>query len=217
MITGPMFSGKTTMLIKEIERSRARENSAVLLKSAMDTRYSVNDVVTHDGVRLPAMVLPEGEPCVPTLKRIAEDYDVIGVDEGHFWDGTPGLAAALDELAFSSKTVYVAMLNRKNIGTPFDLSKELIPLADEVFFLAARCARCGGKATFTQRITNYRIEGKQKFVGGAGDYEARCRSCFVKPKSEQVPLFTDLEPQAERPKRLRRRLKIKPLLLPGLG
>jgi thymidine kinase len=38
------------------------------------------------------------------------------------------------------------------------------------------CARCGAAATRSQRLVA--AEG-QLFVGGASEYEARCRACFV--------------------------------------
>ena len=49
-------------------------------------------------------------------------------------------------------------------------------VAEYVTKLHAVCARCGGAATRSQRLVA--AEG-QLFVGGAAEYEARCRACFV--------------------------------------
>ncbi len=216
VITGPMFSGKTTKLISEISKARKKNLRAVVLKSAIDTRYSRSDVVSHDGLKLPAMVLPDGEACIPVLRRIACDYDVIGIDEGHFWDGVPGLAAALDDLAFDSKIIYVSMLNRKNMGTSFDIGEKLLPLADHIYSLGAHCSQCGRKAAFTQRITNYRTGGKQKFVGGAGDYEPRCRTHFMRQKLVgQSSLAEPITASPKSAQKIRTKIPISPQTLPS--
>ncbi len=187
IITGPMFAGKTTKLLKEMKKAQRMKKRVVLFKSAIDNRYGELEVVSHDGDRLPAAILPSGEECIRTLAKAAEKYDVIGVDEGHFWDATEGFAQALNELAFKSKSVYVSMLNRhSDDGNSFNVANELMPLADYVDFVKTKCARCGRRASFTQRITPYPIlDGKVAYVGGKGDYEARCRTCFVPtPKSK---------------------------------
>ncbi len=182
VITGPMFAGKTTKLLSEIQKAHKSKKKVILFKSAIDNRYSDVDVVSHNGARFPAVTLPDGAEGIKALYEAAENYDVIGIDEGHFWDDTKGLADTLNKLAFKSKSIYVAMLNRKSDGTSFNLSKELLPFADHVQFINAKCARCAKDATFTQRVTPYRtVNGEISYVGGKEDYEARCRNCFTPP------------------------------------
>ena len=186
IITGPMFAGKTTKLLSEMQKAVGLKMRIILFKSALDNRYSTSEVVSHDGARLPATTLPNGEEGIKALAEAAKNYEVIGVDEGHFWDDTKGFAQALNEIAFQSKSVYVSMLNRRSDGKPFNVAKELMPLADHVHFITAKCSKCGRRATFTQRITPYStINGKVSYVGGKGDYEARCRSCFTAPPPKQ--------------------------------
>mmetsp|Transcript_17830 Transcript_17830/g.45686 ORF Transcript_17830/g.45686 Transcript_17830/m.45686 type:complete len:179 (+) Transcript_17830:250-786(+) len=52
LITGPMFAGKTSELIKRA--AMAEEDGAmntVIVKSKIDNRYSADEIVTHDGCR----------------------------------------------------------------------------------------------------------------------------------------------------------------------
>ncbi len=181
IITGPMFAGKTTTLIKVVQKALDSGKKTILFRSAIDNRYSTSEVVSHNGARLPGVILPNGEECIKTLNEAAKDHDIIAIDEGHFWQDAEGFSDALDELAFNSKSVYVALLDRKSNGKPFKVASELMPLADNILHLEAKCVKCGDKATFTQRIIN----GKENFggnilVGGQEAYEARCRSCFVR-------------------------------------
>lgn len=185
VITGPMFAGKTTKLLCEIQKAHKSKKKVILFKSAIDNRYSEVDVVSHNGARFPAKTLPEGPACIKVLNEAAKEYDIIGIDEGHFWDDTKRLADTLNNLAFNSKSIYVAMLNRKSDGTPFNLSKDLLPFADHVHFINSKCATCGKSATFTQRVTPYKtINGEISYVGGKEDYEARCRKCFTPPPKQ---------------------------------
>jgi thymidine kinase len=48
IIFGPMFSGKTTELIRIVKRFSIAKRSCLLIKYAKDVRYSVHGVSTHD-------------------------------------------------------------------------------------------------------------------------------------------------------------------------
>ncbi len=184
VIIGPMFSGKTTRLLNEVEKASKANRKAILFKSPIDNRYSDTDVVSHDGMRIPAAVLPSGEGFKKTLDDAAQNYDIVVIDEGQFWRDTEGFADALNDLAFKSKQVYVAMLNTKADGKPFKVAKELLPLADTIYCLWAKCSKCGQRANYTQRVINGTEDfGDNFLVGGKESYEARCRKCFVRKKS----------------------------------
>jgi len=181
VITGPMFSGKTKRLLEEFQKA-SRKRKAILYKSGMDNRYSETEVVAHDGSKLPAAILPEGEECIKALREAASRYDVIGIDEAQFWQGTKGFSDALHELVFDSKTVYASMLNKNSDGFPFIISSELIPLADRIYLLEAKCSKCGGRANFTQKVINgVETFGYDISSAGSNRYVARCRRHFVRP------------------------------------
>ncbi len=186
VITGPMFAGKTTRLIEEL-KGEAHDRKVILFKSQMDNRKSATDVVTHDGLSMPAQILPNGEECARVLRQAAREYEVIGIDEGQFWKASPRFSETLEEIVSKhSKTVYVALLNRRADGKPFDVSMKLLPLADTVYSLEASCSKCGGPATMTQRLVNgVEAFGEEFVVGGSEKYEARCREHFVKVGNEE--------------------------------
>ena len=184
VITGPMFAGKTTMLINMLSGAVKENKKVVLFKSQVDDRYSISDVVTHDGLTFSAYLLPTGRECIGRLYEAADKNDVIGIDEGQFWHGTEGFCDALDRIAFMGKEIYISLLNRDAMGEPFTVATEIIPKADGVQVLHSKCSRCGGKASLTQRVKDGVEQfGKQMQIGGNDIYEARCRKCFVMPPS----------------------------------
>ncbi len=48
IIFGPMFSGKTTELLRRVRRFEFARQKCLIIKYARDTRYSVESVSTHD-------------------------------------------------------------------------------------------------------------------------------------------------------------------------
>ena len=55
MILGPMFAGKSTELIRRVRKYRAARKQVLVVKYAADTRYSENDLATHDVQGIPAI------------------------------------------------------------------------------------------------------------------------------------------------------------------
>lgn len=182
VISGPMFSGKTSRLLELLEREMIAGKRIELFKPEIDSRYSSSEVVTHKGLKLPARVVPITDEGVKVMKAMSRRVDVIGVDEAQFWPVEVELPRALEGIAFSGRRVYVSVLNRDHAGAPFGNAMELLARADVIHSLTAVCVKCGGEAYFTQRTMEGReVFGPQVVVGGKELYEPRCRGCYVRP------------------------------------
>ncbi|AHL23245.1 thymidine kinase [Thermococcus nautili] len=178
VITGPMFAGKTSELIKRIERQAYAKRKVALFKPSIDDRYSRSDVVAHNGLRYRAYVVPTSEEGVERIVELTrkEGFDVIGIDEVQFFP--MGIVDALNELADEGVYVIASGLNLDFKAEPFPVMKELLVRADNIVYLTAVCTVCGRPATRSQRL----IDGKPAprdspviMVGGKESYEARCR------------------------------------------
>ncbi len=147
----------------------------------LDARYSNTEVVTHKGEKLPAITVSTDESGIKKIEDVASKVDVIGVDEAQFWPPELNLPEKLDQLAYKGKTVYVSILNKDHRGLPFNNTLELLARADMIHSLTAICRKCGGEATFSQRVHDGKeVFGDKVQIGGLESYEPRCRSCFVK-------------------------------------
>lgn len=178
IITGPMFAGKTTELIKRIERQMFAKRKAALFKPAIDNRYSEDEIVAHNGLRYEAFVIPTDEEGVRTIGEITkrENFEVIGIDEVQFFPMS--IVETLDRLADDGVYAIASGLNLDFKGDPFPVTRELLVRADNIVYLTAVCTVCGRPATRSQRL----IDGKPAprdspviLVGGRESYEARCR------------------------------------------
>ncbi|KJH51648.1 thymidine kinase [Dictyocaulus viviparus] len=171
-IVGPMFSGKTTELIRMHDRYKIAGKTCVLVKYAGDTRYDPELVITHK------RVTAEGSTLIArTLRDVrselfAAETDVVAIDEGQFFND---LSYTCDQLALEGKIVIVAALDGSFLRKPFPEVSQLIPISDEVKKLSAVCMKCGDDAPFTFRSTN---EKAVEVIGGEDTYQALCRFCY---------------------------------------
>ena len=85
VIVGPMFSGKTTELIRRIKRYQHAGKKTIIYKPAIDFRYSIENVNSHDGLKYPARIIPNNEKGISILADEYKLYDVIGIDEIKFF------------------------------------------------------------------------------------------------------------------------------------
>ncbi|KAI0218122.1 Thymidine kinase, cytosolic [Lamellibrachia satsuma] len=171
VIFGPMFSGKTTELMRRLKRYQLASYECLIIKYAKDERYEKNGIATHDKQTLPATSAVE----LNSLVSMALQCDVIGVDEGQFF---PDIIEFCERLANKGKTVIVAALDGTFQRQGFGDILNLVPLAESVVKLTAVCMECCEEASFTKR------KGKEKeveVIGGAEKYLAVCRACYMSP------------------------------------
>jgi thymidine kinase len=173
VIAGCMFSGKTEELIRRLRRAQIARQKVVIFKPKIDTRYSVNHIVSHSEQFLSSTVV-ENPKEVLTLSKEAQ---VVGIDEGQFF--SPDLVDVCEQLANDGKRVIVAGLDQDYRGKPFEPMPQLLAVAEYITKTLAICMVCGNPADRTQRTSN----ASERVVVGAKDvYEARCRVCFRPPK-----------------------------------
>jgi len=169
VICGSMFSGKTEELIRRLNRARIARQRVEIFKPMIDTRYSVEDVVSHDAKAIRCS--PVSSP--GNILLMTGDVDVIGIDEAQFFDLS--LVEVCNSLANQGIRVIVAGLDMDYLGHPFGPIPSLLAVAEHVTKVHAICMRCGNLAQYSHRTTG----SNQLVVLGETDaYEPLCRSCF---------------------------------------
>jgi thymidine kinase len=168
-----MFSGKTEELIRRIRRAQIARQKVAIFKPGIDDRYSADHIVSHSEARLLSVRVESAAD----ILRLAGDAQVVGIDEGQFFD--MGIVDVAEELADRGKRVIIAGLDQDYRGKPFEPIPQLLAIAEYITKTLAICVVCGNPADRTQRTT----EASERVLVGAKDsYEARCRRCFQPPK-----------------------------------
>ncbi|MFU2157696.1 MULTISPECIES: thymidine kinase [Caldisericum] len=173
VVTGCMFSGKSEELIRRVKRAKIAKQKVQVFKPAIDTRYSVVEVVSHAGEKVEAIPVSSTKEL---LEKVDEDTAVIGIDEAQFFDNE--IVDALRKLSRLGKRIIVAGLDMDFRGEPFGPMPFIMAIADEVLKLHAICTVCGEDATMTQRLINGEPANYNDpviMIGASESYEARCK------------------------------------------
>jgi len=171
VIAGSMFSGKSEELIRRLRRAKIARQKVQVFKPRIDVRYHADYIVSHSEMRHESNAV---ESAAELLERVADDTDVVGIDEAQFFDNE--LVAVANELASRGVRVILAGLDQDYLGNPFEPVPQLLAIAEYITKTHAICVRCGQPANYSQRI----VENPNRVAVGAADmYEARCRRCFV--------------------------------------
>ena len=141
VICGSMFSGKTEELIRRMKRAKFARQSVEIFKPAVDTRYSEEDVVSHEGNSIPSTPIDSSA----SILLLASDTDVVGIDEAQFFDDN--IVNVCNELAYNGTRVIVAGLDLDFKGIPFGLYRRA------VYY---RAGDRSASLCFYQRISSYR-------------------------------------------------------------
>ncbi len=184
IITGGMFAGKTTELLRELFNEAAIGLNVLYINNERDTR-STSAFSTHNPLYREQLAERSNTTLISvktleSLTGVVGKYDVIGIDEAQFF---PDLLQVLHWVDDLHKKVIVAGLDGDYRREKFGSILDLLPKADDVVKLFAYCKTCSLKspkvvkrAIFTKRL----VESDDVIlVGGEGAYRPVCRTCYL--------------------------------------
>ena len=187
VITGPMFSGKSTELIRQIRRAQIAEAQMQLFKYAQDARYAdAQELASYDGHTITAVTALNTHE---VIKKMRPEAHFVVFDEIQFFDDIN--IDYVCHLVEEGRRVMCAGLNLDFRGEPFPFvgggrrtMADLLVRADFIVKLSGVCTdrdgrgiRCGAEATRTQRLVDENPANYHdpiKMIGSQESYEARC-------------------------------------------
>lgn len=173
LIIGTMFGGKTTELIRRLDRCAYANQKTVLF--SMDNRTDGYIVETHSGSKTAAVKVKGSQDVAEYLSSASAEVDVIGIDEVQFFD--KGIVQLCHKLARQGKRVIVAGLDQDYKGEPFETTLLMVLESERVDKLTAVCVICGSEA-----LRNYRLGDSSDRImqGDSTEYLTLCRTCFIR-------------------------------------
>ncbi len=175
LIIGPMFSGKSTELIRNIRMLKVIDAKCIVIKPKIDTRYELNKIVSHN---------KDSESCIVIndLNEISDnminDYQYLIIDEGQFLKNLK--SKVLYWVEKLNKNVIIGGLDCDFQRNPIGEIIDLIPYSDICTKMTALCKLCndGTLALFSHRISN--INKDQILIGANDSYVPVCRGHYLK-------------------------------------
>lgn len=187
---GPMFSGKTTILVHDLEYYADLDKTVIGINSDSDSRSNLNKmdvntntkpiknevISTHAGKG----VYTSGKVCWVKAKNLLDinvtNYQYIGVDEAHWF---MDLVDAVKVWLKLNKKIFVSGLDADCLQRPFGDVLKIVPFATHAIKLNAKCHVCLHEndtitdAPFTKK--KGKVDADNITDPGAADkYEAVC-------------------------------------------
>ena len=179
IVTGPMFSGKSSYLVKKINELTLQNKKTFVINHILDKRYN-NEICisTHNGLNS----LNNKDVfncCFNTFNEFLDlfedklnNYDYFFIDECQFFKD---IDLVIDFLLNKDKHLFISFLNSDYKMEPFSVTNLLYAKADKIIHLTAKCSICSNDAPFTKRL----IDSSSQILVGKNDiYVPRCRKCF---------------------------------------
>lgn len=166
LVIGPMFSGKTTELLRQLERAKIANKRVILLRPKLDSRpflsHAVKDIQWLE------------EQFVDLKDFDATKYDMIGIDEGQFHKG---LKEFCRKYSLMGKRIVISALHATSESEMFEEITGVIPYCEEIIKLNAVCTQCGSEyANYTYFLAGNKTE--KVAVGGSDAYTSLCGICY---------------------------------------
>jgi len=179
LITGPMYSGKTSELIRRLMIYHELGLQVLYINADIDIRGEVFS--THN----PLLNSLRGKITSFKVQKLMDithnlRFDVIGIDEAQFFpDLKEFILRSVEE---EGKKVIVSGLNGDFMRRPFGQILDIIPFCDNITKLFPFCSLCNDEkilttAHFTKRVSS---ETSTIVIGGKNKYIPVCRKCFLK-------------------------------------
>jgi len=186
VISGSMFSGKTEELIRRLRRAQIARQKVEIFKPRIDARFAGDRVVSHDQNEIPSSSVKRSAE----ILSLAEDCDVVGIDEAQFFDHE--IVNVANSLANRGVRVIIAGLDMDFKGNPFGPMPALMATAEYVTKVHAVCVRTGNLANFSYRKSR---DTSLVLLGERDEYEPLSRAEYYKAMLQEK--LNSMEVQAE--------------------
>lgn len=178
-IIGPMFSGKTSELIRLIDREVISGKKCLIIKNKIDDRYDseskpVKHLTTHNNYCYTGCEIEIHTELNLELERyiLEKKYEAIAIDEGHFFEN---LTVFCNNMANNGVKIFVSTLCGSYRQHLFEEIGRLLPYSENIIFCDSICMVCKNPGSFTIRITDSEDDID---VGGNDKYMSACRKCL---------------------------------------
>ena len=180
---GPMFSGKSDSLAKRAEEITSEGKKIIAFKPSIDNRFSKNDIVSRTGRRIEAYSVMSEKDIESVLGvRSSTLPEYLFFDEVQFFDSS--VIELVKELS-KELNIVAGGLDLDYMGKPFEMTSELLKIADVKNQLYAYCSvegcKCNACNTFKKNISS----GVRVEIGDVDLYESRCHKHWLEGMKEQ--------------------------------
>jgi thymidine kinase len=169
MYVGPMFGGKTTRMLAQLDRYEYMGYDTLLFKPSIDERYSKADVVTHSGKAKTAYRVINGRSIERWVAAVnGSDPCIVAVDEAFM---IPGVGESLKALFLRGHTILVSSLQLSAKFEALEEIQTMFPFATHIEVCPAIDPISKADAFYTEKFGGDKNQTVE--VGGSEMYRPR--------------------------------------------
>lgn len=193
LYTGPMFSGKSSSLLRDYERFSLSNKKCILITQKNDNRYDYH--ITHNknfsinenneigfNIKLNKLVCNY----LYEVDNNIKNYDVIFIDEIQFFKDN---YIYCDKWANDGKYIILSGLITTFERKLFKGMELLLPLIEEIIINPAVCLETYNDAYFSMRISN---DKEEKVIGHNDIYKAVDRYTYFKDDNIKINKYVEM-------------------------
>jgi len=172
LIIGPMFSGKSSEIIKRVRLLKIINKKILIVKPKIDNRYNEEKVISHNFESIDCKI-------IDNLNEITDieilELNTLVIDEGQFFNDLYDTVKRW--INNYSINIIVAGLDGDFQQKPIGQILNLIPLSNKCIKLNSVCNICknGTEAPFTHRCIK---SNDTILIGGLESYIPVCRTHY---------------------------------------
>jgi thymidine kinase len=172
LIIGPMFSGKSTEIIKRVRLLKIINKKILIIKPKIDNRYIEGKITSHNFETIDCRI-------IDNLNEITDSeinkIDTVIIDEGQFFNDL--LEIVTKWINNFQINIIVAGLDGDFQQKPIGQILNLIPLSNKCIKLNSVCNICkdGTEAPFSHRCIK---SDETILIGGINSYIPVCRKHY---------------------------------------
>lgn len=190
-IFGPMYSGKTTMLYREIDRLKILGNETILaVKPKLDDRYSSDHIVDHSReLKLKCMTFAKlGDIITYENGSLFESATVIGIDEAQFFTDLAEFCEVCLDLG--KDVIFAALSGDVSLKNPWTCIDRVRPICTTQHCLAALCMICRDRSAGQYSMLIEGGELEEICIGSTDTYVSVCFNCW-REKNQDLEFGTN--------------------------
>tara|TARA_Y100000389_G_scaffold182124_2_gene198461 strand:- start:987 stop:1607 length:621 start_codon:yes stop_codon:yes gene_type:complete len=176
IIVGPMFSGKTTLLIDKYNLLK-KTYKCLAINYLHDNRFNKGStkITSHDNISIDCISIELLSELTKNSEYLSKLHavDYIFINEAQFFKNLKSwVIFALNKL---NKNIILCGLNLDFKREAFGEINALFPFATSIYELTGICYKCTNASLYSHRICKNK---EQVLIGGNSDYIPLCNECY---------------------------------------
>lgn len=174
LIIGPMFSGKTKLLIEKYN-NLCTNYPCLAINHSLDKRYGIGKIISHDGLEIDSILAENLDDIYDNHEKqlLFLKAKYIFINEAQFFKNLKDWINIVVNIM--KKNVILCGLDMDYKKDNFGEIMDLVPFATKIHKLQGKCQYCDKPSLYSHRKN---FNENRILIGGSEEYIPVCEKCY---------------------------------------